>query len=60
LLPISIGLIAASGFVVASVAAHNVAALSVTAATAILSYATRLNPLWIFAAAALMGLADLF
>jgi chromate transporter len=60
LLPISIGLIAASGFVVASGAAHNVAALSVTAATALLAYATRLNPLWIFAAAALMGLADLF
>jgi chromate transporter len=60
LLPISIGLIAASGFVVASVAAHNVVALSVTAAAAVLLYATRLNPLWIFAAAALMGLADLF
>jgi chromate transporter len=59
LLPISIGLIAASGFVVASAAAHNVAAVLVTVSAALLCYATRLNPLWIFAAAALMGVADL-
>jgi chromate transporter len=59
LLPISIGLIAASGFVVASVAAHNFVAVSVVLATAVVSYATRLNPLWIFAAAALLGLAGL-
>jgi chromate transporter len=57
LLPISIGLIAASAFVVASVAAHNFMAVSVVLATAVVSYATRLNPLWIFAAAALLGLA---
>jgi chromate transporter len=59
LLPISIGLIAASAFVVASVAAHNFVAVSVVLATAVVSYATRLNPLWIFAAAALLGLAGL-
>jgi chromate transporter len=59
LLPISIGLIAASAFVVASVAAHNFAAVSVVLATAVVSYATRLNPLWIFAAAALLGLGGL-
>jgi len=59
LLPISIGLIAASAFVVASVATHNFAAVAVIAATAVVSYTTRLNPLWIFAAAALMGLAGL-
>ena len=59
LLPISIGLIAASAFVVASVGAHNFAAVAVIAVTAVVSYTTRLNPLWIFAAAALMGLAGL-
>ena len=59
LVPISIGLIAASAFVVASVAAHNFAAISVVLVSAIVSYATRLNPLWIFAAAALIGLAGL-
>jgi chromate transporter len=59
LLPISIGLIAASAFVVASVAAHNFVAMAVTLATAIVTYTTRLNPLWIFGAAALLGLAGL-
>jgi hypothetical protein len=46
----------ASAFVVASVAAHNFVAGAMVLATAIVSYATRLNPLWIFAAAALSGL----
>jgi chromate transporter len=59
LLPISIGLIAASAFVVASVAAHNFVAVAVTLATALVTYTTRLNPLWIFGAAALLGLAGL-
>jgi chromate transporter len=59
LLPISIGLIAASAFVVASVALHNLVAVAITLGTAILTYMTRLNPLWIFAAAALLGLAGL-
>jgi chromate transporter len=59
LLPISIGLIAASAFVVASVAAHNLVAVAVTLATAVVTYTTRLNPLWIFGAAALLGLAGL-
>ncbi len=59
LLPISIGLIAASAFVVASVVAHNFAAVAVIAVTAVVSYTTRLNPLWIFAAAALLGLLGL-
>ena len=57
LLPISIGLIGASAFVVASVAAHNFVAVAVTLVTAIVTYTTRLNPLWIFSAAALLGLA---
>src|SRR5262249_23549959 len=59
LLPISIGLIAASAFVVASVAAHNLVAVAVTVVTAAVAYTTRLNPLWIFAAAALLGLLGL-
>jgi chromate transporter len=59
LVPISIGLIAASAYVVASAVAHNFAAVAITLATAIVSYTTRLNPLWGFAAAALVGLAGL-
>ena len=57
LLPISIGLIVASAVVVASAAAHNLAAVAVTLVTAVVIYTTRLNPLWIFAAAGLLGLA---
>ena len=59
LVPISIGLIAASAFVVATAAVHNLVAAAVTLLTAFLSFVMRLNPLWIFAAAALMGLAGL-
>jgi chromate transporter len=59
LLPISIGLVFAGAFVVASPAAHNLVAVAVTVVTAIVTYLTRLNPLWIFAAAALLGLAGL-
>jgi chromate transporter len=59
LLPISIGLIAASAFVVASTAAPNFTAVAITLVTAVVTYTTRLNPLWIFAAAALVGFAGL-
>jgi chromate transporter len=60
LLPVSIGLIAASAFVVASSVAHNLSAVALTLIAALVTYTTRLNPLWIFAAAALLGFADLF
>ena len=53
------GLLAASAFVVASTNAHNFAAVAVTLATAVVTYTTRLNPLWIFTAAASLGLAGL-
>jgi chromate transporter len=55
LLPISIGLIAASALVVAAVAVDNLLAVAVMAVAAVVSFTTRLNPLWIFAAAALLG-----
>jgi chromate transporter len=57
LLPISIGLVFASAFVVAWAAAQNWAAILLTLGTAIATYITRLNPLWIFAVAAMLGLA---
>jgi chromate transporter len=60
LLPISIGLIFASAFVVAWATAQNWAAAALIVATAAMTYATRLNPLWIFAAAALTALAGIF
>jgi chromate transporter len=57
MLPVSIGLLFASAFVVTWATAQNWAAVAVTVGTALVTYITRLNPLWIFAAAALLGLA---
>ena len=59
LVPLSIGLIGASAAVIATAAAQSAVAVAVTVATAVLTYAMRINPLWIFAAAALLGLAGL-
>jgi chromate transporter len=59
LLPISIGLLGASGFVVASAAVNSLAVGVLVAAVAVVSFFTRVNPAWIFVAAALIGLAGL-
>jgi chromate transporter len=56
LVPVSLGLIGASAFVLARAADHNVIAGLVTAATALVAFATRINPLFLFAAGALLGL----
>lgn len=56
LVPVSIGLIAASAWVLALAADHNWVATAITFVTMIVAYFTRLNPLWLFAAAALIGL----
>jgi chromate transporter len=56
LVPVSIGLIAASALILAQAADHNLIAWAVTLATAALAYFTRLNPLWLFAAGGLIGL----
>lgn len=59
LVPVSIGLMGASAAVIATAAAQSVVAVAVTVATTVLTYAIRINPLWIFAGAALLGLAGL-
>jgi chromate transporter len=59
LVPVSLGLIGASAFVLARAADHNVYAALITLATAATAYFTRANPLWIFAAAGLLGVARL-
>jgi chromate transporter len=56
LVPVSLGLIGASAFVLARSADHNVYAGALTAVTALVGFATRLNPLWLFAAGGLLGL----
>jgi chromate transporter len=57
LVPLSIGLMAASALVVAQAADHNWAAFIVTLAVAVLSFATRLNPLWLLLAGGVLGFA---
>jgi chromate transporter len=56
LVPVSLGLIAASAFVLARSADHNVYAGIITAATAVVAFATRINPLWIFLGGGILGL----
>lgn len=60
LVPVSLGLIAASAFVLARSADHNIYAGILTAATAVVGFATRINPLWLFAAGGLFGLIGIF
>jgi chromate transporter len=57
LVPISIGLIGATAVVVTRAATPTWGALAIAAATAGITYTMRLNPLWIFAVSALLGLA---
>ncbi len=57
MVPVSIGLLAASALLVARGAGTSLVNLAIIAATATASYFTRLNPLWMFAAAGLIGLA---
>lgn len=59
LVPVAIGLIAASAAVLARAADKSWIAALLTAATAAVAYRTRLNPLWMFAVAALLGFAGL-
>lgn len=57
LVPVSIGLIAASALIVAQAADRTVGAAAITAITAGVAYFTRLNPLWMFGMAGLAGLS---
>ena len=57
MVPLSIGLIAASAFVLARAADRNAYAALITAATAAVAFFTRINPLWVFLAAGVLGLS---
>lgn len=59
LVPISVGLVAATAIVLTQVADRNLQAVVVTAATAAAAYWTRWNPLWMIGAAGLAGLFGL-
>ena len=58
LVPVSIGMIAAAAMVLARAADHNWVAVAITVVTAALAYATRVHPLWMFAAAGLLKVTD--
>lgn len=57
--PVSLGLIAASAAVLARAADHNVYAALITLATAATAFWTRVNPLWVFLLAGVLGFARL-
>jgi chromate transporter len=57
MVPLSLGLIAASAFVLARAADHNVYAALITGATAAVAFFTRINPLWAFLVAGALGLS---
>jgi chromate transporter len=57
LVPVTLGLTAASATVVATAADYNWVAVGISVATAIICYFVRVNPIWVFAAAAVLGLS---
>ena len=54
---VTVGLVAATGLLLARATGTSAVAVAVTLASAALFYATKLNPLWFFAAAATIGAA---
>ena len=59
LVPLSIGLMGASGFVLARTSDRTLAAALVTAGAAVLASVTRLNPFWMLLAGGCLGFAGL-
>jgi chromate transporter len=59
LVPLSIGLMGASGFILARTSDRTLAAALVTAGAAVLASVTRLNPLWMLLAGGFLGFAGL-
>jgi chromate transporter len=59
LAPVTVGLIAASGVLVASANASHITALLLTAACALISWRTKFHPLWMIAVGAAAGMAGL-
>ncbi len=59
LVPISVGLVAATAIVLTQVADRSWPAVAITAATAAVAYWTRWNPLWLIGIAGMAGLAGL-
>jgi len=59
LVPLSIGLMGASGFILAGTSDRTAVAILVTLGAAVLASVTKLNPLWMLAAGGCLGFAGL-
>jgi chromate transporter len=59
LVPLSIGLMSASGFILALTVDRTVIAALLTVAAAGLAFATKLNPFWLLLAGGVLGFAGL-
>lgn len=59
LIPLTVGLVASAGFVLAQGASRSPGALALTIASAAVLFFTRLSPLWMLAAGGLLGLLGL-
>jgi len=59
LVPLSIGLMCASGLILALTADRTLIAALITLIAALLAFSTRLNPLWLLAAGGVLGFAGL-
>jgi chromate transporter len=57
LVPLSIGLMAASGLILAQASDRTWVGALLTAVVAVLAFSTRLNPLWLLLAGAVLGFA---
>ena len=59
LVPVTIGLLAASAAIIAETAGYSWTSLVIMIGTALTAYFARVHPLWVFAAAALLGMSGL-
>jgi chromate transporter len=59
LVPLSIGLMAASALILAQATDKNLVALLLTGVVAVIAFATRMNPLWLLLAGAILGFAGI-
>jgi chromate transporter len=56
LVPVTVGLMLAGGYLITLAADRSIVAFAVTAATAAVVLATRIHPLWLLGAGGLLGL----
>jgi len=59
LAPVTIGLVFSSALVLSTAADHDWLTFAVTVTTAVVALGTKLNPLWLFAAAGLLGIVTM-